>query len=258
MAKLFLLLCMHVYMFVYILSVHAEEQPPSVGQSFLSRIVSAITPAKLTRITATPTTSVLPVSQGAERRELAGPSSVSGSATHSIQGSNKAGSAASDGTHSKEKGQAPMFKTPSRHGRGVTSKLKFDSTTEMFELQEFSAIRRSSSKTSVTSSGSDYVDFQAPSTHHSPSPSSSSSVKTNSAASPPCRTDTSSLRRSVRIARRRSFKQTTFPSLSVLPLVCCGLSIICCICILHAFLKKSTVICAIHSQQSRDTCALYC
>ena len=248
---------MHVYMFVYILSVHAEEQPPSVGQSFLSRIVSAITPAKLTRITAPPTTSVLPVSHGAERRELAGPSSVSGSETHSIQGSNRARSA-SDGTHSQEKGQAPMFKTPSRHGRGVTSKLKFDSTTEMFELQEFSAIRRSSSKTSVTSSGSDYVDFQAPSTHPSPSPSSSSSVKTNSAASPPCSTDTSSLRRSVRIARRRSFKQTTFPSLSVLPLVCCGLSIICCICIVHAFLKKSTVFCAIHSQQSRDTCALYC
>lgn len=182
-----------------LLSLVAEDQTPSVGQSFLSRIVSAITPAKLIR--ATPTTSKPPHVRG--RREL------SASALY-----NRAKPATALTTPARRKRQTEVFKTllgPSP--RRSTYKPELDFTAEGFELQEFSAVRKSGSKASIASSGSDYTDFQAPQNHPSPDPSSFSC--TTNMKSPLDSDRTPTPRRSLRIARRRSVNQK-FPTLSVL------------------------------------------
>lgn len=186
-----------------VLSLVAEDQTPSVGQSFLSRIVSAITPAKLTR--ATPTTSKPPHVRG--RREL----SASASVTRVY---NRAKPATALTTPARGKRQTEVFKTllgPSP--RRSTYKPELDFTAEGFELQEFSAVRKSGSKASITSSGSDYTDFQAPQNHPSPDPLSFSC--TTNMTSPLDSDRTPTPRRSLRIARRRSVNQK-FPTLSVL------------------------------------------
>ena len=188
------------------LSLAAEDPTPSVGQSFLSRIVSAITPAKLTR--ATPTISKPPRVRG--RRELSASASIT-------QVHNRTKSATALTTPARGKRQIEVFKTllgPSP--RRNTCKPELDSTAEGFELQEFSAVRKSGSKASIASSGSDYTDFQAPLNHPSPGPSSFSCTTNMSSVTSPLDSDrTPTPRRSLRIARRRSVNQK-FPTLSVL------------------------------------------
>ena len=184
-----------------VLSLVAEDQTPSVGQSFLSRIVSAITPAKLTR--ATPTTSKPPHVRG--RREL----SASASVTRVY---NRAKPATALTTPARGKRQTEVFKTLLGPRRS-TYKPELDFTAEGFELQEFSAVRKSGSKASIASSGSDYTDFQAPQNHPSPDPLSFSC--TTNMTSPLDSDRTPTPRRSLRIARRRSVNQK-FPTLSVL------------------------------------------
>ena len=186
-----------------VFSLVAEDQTPSVGQSFLSRIVSAITPAKLTR--ATPTTSKPPRVRG--RRELSASASIT-------QVYNRAKPATALTTPARGKRQTEIFKTllwPSP--RRSTYKPELDFTAEGFELQEFSAVRKSGSKASIASSGSDYTDFQAPQNHPSPDPSSFSC--TTNMTSPLDSDRTPTPRRSLRIARRQSVNQK-FPTLSVL------------------------------------------